>query len=254
MEVILLILIYFILFFIIGTVKKNNSIVDIGWGLGFVLVSLYSLLTDGDRQIGQIIMTCLITVWGVRLFAHIILRNHGKPEDFRYAAFRRDWGKWLLPRAFFQIYLLQGIFLYLISLPVILTTGHQGPTNLPLLIAGITIWAVGFFFEAVGDYQLKVFLHTSGNRGKLMTTGLWKYTRHPNYFGEAALWWGIFLIALSCSTSLLAVISPITITLLLLFVSGVPMLERSMKKKPGYAEYAERTSIFFPWFPKNKKG
>lgn len=250
MDVVLLIITYFTLFFVIGTVRKNNSIVDIGWGTGFVLVAFYSLLMDTDRQLGQIIMTCLITIWGVRLFYHIFRRNHGKPEDFRYAAFRRDWGKWLIPRAFFQIYLLQGVFLYLISLSVILTSTQSTLTDPVLLIFGILIWATGFSFEAVGDYQLKLFVSNPDNRGKLLTTGLWKYTRHPNYFGEATVWWGIFLIALSCGASPFAVISPLTITLLLLFVSGVPMLQKSMKKKPGFAEYARRTSLFLPWFPR----
>lgn len=250
MDVVLLIFGYFTIFFLIGTVKKNNSLVDIGWGAGFVITAVYLLLQDSSRQIGQVIMTCLIAVWGIRLFCHILLRNHGKPEDFRYAAFRRDWGKWLIPRAFFQIYMLQGVFLYLISLSVILAAKQSGETNLLLIVIGILIWIFGFYFEAVGDYQLKEFISKQENHGKLLTHGLWKYTRHPNYFGEAAQWWGIFVIALSCGASLLTIISPITITLLLLFVSGVPMLERSMQKKPGYEEYARRTSIFLPWFSK----
>jgi steroid 5-alpha reductase family enzyme len=250
MDVILLIVCYFTLFFLIGIMMKNNSLVDVGWGIGFVLTAAYLLLQDPAIQTGQIIMTCLIAVWGLRLFYHILRRNHGKPEDFRYAAFRRDWGKWLIPRAFLQIYMLQGVFLYLISLSVILTAGQSGKTNLLLLIIGILVWIFGFFFEAVGDYQLKIFISNQENHGKLMTSGLWKYTRHPNYFGEATLWWGIFIISLSCGASLLAIISPVTITVLLLFVSGVPMLERSMKKKPGFEEYARKTSIFLPWFSK----
>jgi len=250
MDIILLIFLYFTLFFIVGTIKKNNSIVDIGWGMGFVIVSGYLLIRDTAPSIAQYIMTLLIAIWGIRLFYHILRRNLGKPEDFRYAAFRRDWGKWLLPRAFFQLFMLQGVFLYIISLPVILSAGQDTGTTNAFIIPGILIWLFGFYFEAMGDYQLKVFIKDPNNKGKLLTTGLWKYTRHPNYFGEAAMWWGIYIISLSNSPSLWAILGPITITLLLLFVSGVPMMERSMKKKPGYEEYARKTSIFLPWFPK----
>jgi steroid 5-alpha reductase family enzyme len=250
MDVVLLILCYFILFFIVGTLIKNNSIVDIGWGIGFVIVAWYSLLRDPQILLGQLILTILITIWGLRLFYYITIRNFGKKEDFRYAGMRKAWGKWVIPRAFFQVYLLQGVFLYLISLSIILVSRESSETNLPILIVGIMVWLFGFYFEAVGDYQLKVFISKPENKGKIMMTGLWSYTRHPNYFGEATMWWGIFLLALSSGASLLSILSPIIITLLLVFVSGVPMLEKSMKKKPGFDEYARRTNIFIPWFPK----
>jgi len=246
------IFIYFTLFFIAGAVKKNNSIVDIGWGLGFVIVSWFSLLTDRTWNIAQIVATFFVTIWGLRLFFHIFRRNKDKPEDFRYAAFRANWGKWLIPRAFFQIYLLQGILLYIIALPLLFLRTSSTTLMYPFFIAGICIWLIGFFFEAMGDYQLKRFIQDSNNKGKIITTGLWKYTRHPNYFGESVMWWGIFLISLSTSSSFISLLSPVTITFLLIFVSGVPMLERSMMKRPGYAEYAKRTSIFIPWFPKKR--
>jgi steroid 5-alpha reductase family enzyme len=180
-------------------------------------------------------------------------RNLGKPEDFRYAKWREEWGKWLIPRSFLQVYMLQGFFMYIISLSVSLPKDAGDTYSIPLLVTGLVIWIAGFFFEAVGDYQLKVFLADSANRGKIMNRGLWHYTRHPNYFGEATMWWGIFLLALSGGASLLTVLSPLTITGLLLFVSGVPLLEKAMADKPGYAEYAARTSIFVPWFPKKKE-
>lgn len=244
---------YFTIFFIIGTLIKNNSIVDIGWGIGFVLTSWYLLLTDERTISTQWIITILISIWGMRLFYHIIERNWGKREDFRYAAWRKSWGKWLIPRAFLQIFMLQGIFMYIISTPVILIRQENEPAHIGVAVFGVIIWLVGFFFEAVGDYQLKVFVHNSTSKGKLMTSGLWKYTRHPNYFGEATMWWGIFIVAASSGASILAIISPLTITFLLVFVSGVPLLEKAMKNRPGYTEYAEKTSVFVPWFPKNKK-
>ena len=253
MEYILLIFIYFLSFFIVGTVVKNNSIVDIGWGIGFVFVAWYRLFTDTEATLPVILMATLISIWGLRLFYHISKRNIGKGEDFRYAKWRKDWGKWLIPRAFFQIYMLQGLFLFIIALPMILTPSGEKEHSWPLIAAGLAIWSFGFFFEAVGDYQLKVFLKDSLHRGQLMTTGLWRYTRHPNYFGEATMWWGIFFLSLAGGASALAILSPITITFLLVRVSGVPLLEESMKKKPGYEEYARKTSVFVPWFPKKLK-
>ncbi len=250
MDIILLIFIYFSLFFLVGTIMKNNSIVDIGWGIGFVVVAWFTYWWDSSVVVGQIIMTLLISIWGLRLFYHIAKRNLGKGEDFRYVAFRRAWGKWVIPRAFLQVYMLQGFFLYLISLSVIYTA-YQGEEAEPiLLIPGVLIWIIGFFFEAVGDYQLRLFLRDNNNKGKLMTTGLWSLTRHPNYFGEAVMWWGIFFIALVSGAPVWTILSPIVITLLLLYVSGVPLLEKSMQKKPGFHEYAGRTNKFFPWFPK----
>lgn len=256
LDIILLIFTYFFLFFLVGTAIKNNSIVDMGWGIGFVLVAWYLLISTPSLVLPRLLMTALVSIWGLRLFYHILRRNLGKPEDPRYASWRREWGKWLIPRAFLQVYLLQGFFLYVISLPLILSRntegfwGIEGSWNRAILALGLLVWIVGFFFEAVGDYQLKVFLRDSSHRGQLMTTGLWKYTRHPNYFGEATMWWGIALIAISGGASYLSLISPVIITWLLLFVSGVPLLERSMQKKPGFEEYARKTSVFVPWFPK----
>lgn len=246
MDIILLIFIYFLIFFIIGTIVKNNSIVDMGWGLGFVLIAWYLMIENWSFLLPRVIMTILVTIWGLRLFLHIVKRNLGKEEDFRYKKWREDWGKWLIPRAFLQVYMLQGVFMGIISLPIILIRQVTGSWNLPILAAGLGVWIIGFLFESIGDKQLKDFIGDPDNKGKIMDRGLWRYTRHPNYFGEATMWWGIFLIGMSANISILSVISPLTITSLLLFVSGVPMLEKSMKDKPGYQEYAERTSIFFP--------
>ena len=241
---------YFTLFFLIGTALRNNGVVDVGWGIGFVVVAWLMLLLRLPASVSRVTMTLLISVWGVRLFLHILKRNAGKPEDFRYVAFRKAWGRWVIPRAFLQVYMLQGVFMYLISLPVIVSNGSS-PLSSPFWYAlGIAVFVIGFAFESLGDAQLSRFLRDPANKGKLMTQGLWAYTRHPNYFGEATMWWGIFLIAIGGGAPLWVVISPVTITLLLLFVSGVPLLEKSMKNRPGFAEYARQTSIFFPWFPK----
>lgn len=249
----ILIFIYFFLFFIVATIIKDNSIVDMGWGIGFVLVAVY-LFFQTKQYAPLAVITVLTSIWGIRLFYHILKRNHRKGEDFRYRKWREEWGKYVVPRAFLQVFMLQGAFMYIISLSAILTAEQaKKPTeemNLLLLGIGVGIWCLGFCFEALGDYQLKRFIGNPSNKGLLMNQGLWKYTRHPNYFGEAILWWGIFLIALSGGASVFAILSPITITMLLLFVSGVPLLEKAMKDRPGYQEYSRKTSVFIPWFPK----
>ncbi len=247
----LLIFIYFLCFFIVATLLKNNSIVDIGWGIGFVLTAWLLQIRSGELFWPQMIITVLTTIWGLRLFYHILRRNVHKAEDFRYAAWREEWGVWVIPRAFLQVFMLQGFFMYVISLSAILTFElEQQHFSVALAAAGIILWGIGFYFEAVGDYQLKGFIADPRNKGQLMQSGLWAYTRHPNYFGEAVQWWGILLVAWSGGASWIALLSPITITFLLLYVSGVPLLEKSMSKKPGFQAYAERTNKFFPWFPK----
>ena len=246
----MIIFVYFMALFIAGTAAKNNSIADIGWGPGFVLVAWILLLGNLANSLALFIMTLMITLWGARLYLHISKRNTGKPEDFRYKGFRKAWGKWVVPRAFLQIYMLQGLFMFIISLPVILKPETTNPVSLPVLLIGLLVFAIGFLFETIGDRQLAAFKQSPESKGKLMTHGLWKYTRHPNYFGESAIWWGVFIVALSGGGTVFSVLSPITITLLLLYVSGVPMLEHTMMKREGYAAYAARTSKFFPWFPK----
>ncbi|MCE5342553.1 MAG: DUF1295 domain-containing protein [Eubacteriales bacterium] len=247
------IFVYFFLFFLLGTAKKNNSVVDIGWGIGFVLTAWIRLNPSLPASLPQWTITLLITLWGLRLFTHILKRNHGKPEDARYTVMRKSWGSWAVPRAFFQVYMLQGVLMALISLPFLLPAPAGYAVITPLYAAGFAVFAVGFAFEAVGDAQLAAFLHNPTRKGQLMTQGLWRYTRHPNYFGEATLWWGIWLIAISGGVSPWSVVGPITITCLLLFVSGVPPLEKAMKNRIGYAEYARKTSVFIPWFPRKDR-
>ena len=250
MDVITLIFIYFFLFFLVGTLIKNNSIVDIGWGIGFVIISWYAWWTRKPVPIPVTVMTLMVTVWGLRLFYHIIRRNWGKPEDFRYAQWRKEWGRMVIPRAFLQVYLTQAFFMLVVALGIIFAGTDPNYWNPSLTGLGALIWIIGFYFEAVGDWQLEVFKKNPNNKGKIMTEGLWKYTRHPNYFGEAVMWWGIYILSRASGAPFWVIISPAVITYLLVFVSGVPMLERAMIKRPGFKEYAEKTSVFVPWFPK----
>lgn len=250
LETLLVVFIYFFAFFILGTAIKNNSIVDQAWGIGFVLIAVYSMLRLGNYGPISLLITLLVALWGLRLFYHIMKRNFGKPEDFRYAQWRKDWGKTVVIRSFFQVYMLQGALMMLIAFPVVLTHEQANQSITAWTLIGVAIWLIGYFFEVVGDAQLRAFKQNSDNKGKLMTTGLWAYTRHPNYFGEAVMWWGIFIIALSAGASLISIISPIAITYLLVFVSGVPLLEKAMVGRPGFEEYANRTNKFIPWLPK----
>jgi len=238
--------------FILAWIIKDNSIVDIAWGIGFILVAIVTFVLQPVRVIRPILVTALILVWGTRLAAHIAIRKRGKGEDFRYAKWRKDWGKWLHVRSFIQIYILQGLFLLIIAYPVMLINHSKEAEIFFLDIAGLIIWFVGFFFEAVGDYQLTKSKKKEENKGKIITQGLWKYTRHPNYFGEVAMWWGIFLIALSVENGWTAIVSPLLITFLLLKVSGITMLEKKYVGNKEFEEYAKSTSAFFPWLPKKK--
>lgn len=251
LKVAIVIFIYFNIVFILGQVLKNNSIVDSFWGPGFLVVALFTFFTTEYMGLRTIAITTVVALWSVRLFFHITVRNWGKPEDFRYINFRKRWGtNFALLKAYLHVYMLQGVLLFIVSLPII--AGNNSPDQDLSWISyiGIAIWLIGYFFEVVGDKQLKDFLAKPKNKGKLMTSGLWSYTRHPNYFGEATMWWGIFLIAITKVSGIWIIISPIVITLLLLFVSGVPMLEKKYKDRPEFIEYSKHTPKFFPWFPK----
>ena len=252
LSVALVVFIYFFIFFLVAQVIKNNSIVDMGWGAGFVVIALYAIIAQNAFVERNIILTVLVAVWGGRLTYYILKRNWGKPEDFRYAKWRREWGRWLVPRAFFQVFMLQGFLMLVIGYPIIVVNASPVPGLNLLDIMGLLVWVTGFFFESVADKQMAEFKKDPSNKGRIIRVGLWKYSRHPNYFGEATMWWGIFLLSLSVPLGWSAIISPLSITLLLLYVSGVPMLEKKYKDNPEFQEYAKVTNRFFPWFPKNR--
>lgn len=247
----ILLLIYFLVIFIAAQILKNNSIVDSFWGPGFFLVALYTFIVSENIGLRSIIVSLLVTIWSLRLFTHITIRNWNKPEDYRYINMRKRWGT-SFPRlkAFLNVFVLQGVLLYIIALPIIGANTMINQELKAINYIGIVVWIIGFFFESVGDKQLKDFIQNKNNKGKLMTGGLWQYTRHPNYFGEATMWWGIFLIAISSIDQIGFIVSPILITLLLLFVSGVPLLEKKYKDREDFIEYSKRTNKFFPGFPK----
>lgn len=230
---------------------KDASIVDIFWGLGFVaLVWLYWALS-GERTDRGLLVAILVTLWGVRLAVHILTRNWGHGEDKRYTAMREGWGSQFWWVSLFQVFWLQGLLMWIIAFPLFFA--QQSAADLWLLtdLVGVSLWVVGFLFEVVADLQLARFKANPDNKGKVLNSGLWRYSRHPNYFGESVLWWGLFLIAVSVPNGLWTVFSPILMTTLLLKVSGVAMLEKTItERRPKYRNYIESTSAFIPWPPK----
>lgn len=242
--------VYMSIWFIVSLFKKRNDVADTAWGLGFVLLAWVSFFINNVSDLRGLLVNLLVSIWGLRLAWHIHSRNKGKSEDYRYQAWRREWGKWFYLRSYFQVYLLQGLLLFLIIFPVLLINNSLESKLNWLDAFGLVVWLVGFFFEVVGDAQLASFVGNQNNKGKILQSGLWRYTRHPNYFGEVTQWWGIWLFALSVAQGWLAIIGPLTISILILKVSGVPMLEKKMESNPDFIKYKKRTSVFIPWFPK----
>jgi len=243
-----------ILLWLVSLALKNSSIVDIFWGTGFVVVVwAVFLLTPGGFETRKWLISILVTIWGLRLSLHILWRNWGKPEDFRYQVWRKEAGAAWWWRSFFKVFLLQGFLLWIISTPLLAAQISAQPDRLIWLdILAVPVWLVGFTFEAAGDWQLTRFKANPANKGKVLQTGVWRYTRHPNYFGDATQWWAYYLIALAAG-GWWTIFSPIIMTALLMRVSGVALLEKTLKEeKPGYKEYIETTSEFIPWFPRKK--
>ena len=236
---------------IVSVMIKNASIVDIVWGLGFVVVAWTVRLTvDGDTT-RQNLLVVLVTLWGLRLALYLAKRNIGHGEDFRYVLMRRKHGARFPLVSLYTVFAFQGALMWVVSLPAQLGQADDGAPVGPLAVIGVFAWVVGFLFESVGDAQLARFKKDPANAGKVMDRGLWSLTRHPNYFGDAVQWWGIGIVAAEAGTAAIGLIGPAVMTFLLTRVSGVPMLEHSMaKRRPGYEDYVRRTSAFLPRPPR----
>lgn len=245
-----IVFVYMTVVFVIALLREDNSLADVAWGIGFILVALATFFIEREYAPRQILVTLLVLIWGLRLSTHILIRSRGKGEDPRYREWREKWGRYFVLRSFLQVFMLQGCFLLLIVFPVIVVNTYGGDSLIWSDVIGTIVWVTGFLFEAVGDYQLLRFVADPGNRGKIMAFGLWRYTRHPNYFGEVSQWWGIFIIAAAVPYGWVGVIGPLTISLLILRVSGIPMLEKRYEGNLEFEEYKKRTSVFIPWFPK----
>jgi steroid 5-alpha reductase family enzyme len=251
-EAFLVIMILMTTLWFISIYIKNVSIVDLFWGFGFVLTAGFYFLKTGGFEPRKIILMTLVTIWGIRLSAYLAWRNLGKGEDFRYKQFRKHYGEkryWWI--SFFQTFLLQGVLMWLISAPLLGAQFYSEKNTLGILdLLAITFWIIGFTFEAGGDFQLALFKADPLNKGKVLDKGLWRYTRHPNYFGDSSIWWGFGFFCMA-SGSYLPVLGSLLMTALIIKVSGVAMLEKSLtEQKPQYKEYIRKTSTFIPWFPK----
>lgn len=248
----LIILVLVTLLWLLSVFIKNVSIVDLFWGFGFVVVNTFYAFTSGELSSRKILLLVLVTLWGLRLTIYLAFRNIGEGEDFRYREFRRSYGAhryWWV--SFFQTFLLQGTLLMIVSLPLLGVHGNSNSGTLTIIdYVGIFVWLVGFAFEAGGDYQLTKFKSNIENRGKVLNTGFWKYTRHPNYFGDSAVWWSFALFSIAAG-SYWQIVGSVIMTLLIIKISGVALLEKTLKtSKPQYAEYIRKTNAFFPWVPK----
>ncbi|HDQ45445.1 MAG TPA: DUF1295 domain-containing protein [bacterium] len=240
--------------YLIANRMQNNGIADLAWGGGFILVAVLNLCLSGTFSPRHLWVTGWIVLWGARLIGHVWPRIRSGREDWRYAAMRRRWGVSAAWKSFTHVFLLQGILLFLIAFPLVLIHADASSRWTALDTAGSALLVFGLVFEAVADLQLARFIRTRKSKeNPVMKTGLWKYSRHPNYFGEILVWWGLFVIALSAPWGWAAVISPLLITFLLLKVSGVPLLEKRYAGVPEYREYARRTPVFIPWFPKKDR-
>ncbi len=245
-----------LLTWLLSLALKNAAIVDVVWGLGFVCVAwAVRLQVEGDEA-RQNLLVALTTVWGLRLAIHLLGRNHisaatSHGEDYRYRAMRKRWGPRFPLISLVTVFLVQGVLMFLVSLPVQLGQTSETPSLGPLAWIGGALWLVGLFFEVVGDAQLTRFRRDPASAGVVMDKGLWRYTRHPNYFGDACVWWGLALVAAETTVGRWGLIGALVMTVLLRRVSGVTLLEKSLsKRRQGYDEYVARTSPFLPRPPK----
>jgi steroid 5-alpha reductase family enzyme len=237
--------------FVIGRRIGRYNVVDVTWGASFVVVAAVAAVVGSGDLFRRLLLLALVAVWGLRLAWHMIRKSAGKGEDPRYDKLLK--GDFSAANVIRRIFLIQAALAWFISLPLQLSASLGAPPSglLPVLIAGVALWVVGVLFEAVGDHQLRQFKADSSNKGKIMDRGLWSWTRHPNYFGDSAVWWGVWLITITGWPSLTTVLSPVAMTYFLVYVTGARLTERIMADRPGFREYSARTSFFVPRPPRS---
>jgi len=233
----------------VSVIRRDVSIVDSLWSLMFLVALLVYMATSEFSGPRSLLVLIMVAAWSLRLAAHITVRNHGQPEDRRYQAIRQNNQPHFWLKSLYIVFLLQGYLAWVICLPALAAVSGQTPLG-PLDFAGVALWLTGMFFEVAGDYQLFKFQRSGKSAGAVLDTGVWRYTRHPNYFGEATLWWGIYLLALSAG-AWWSIFAPLLMTFLLLRVSGVALLEKDIsERRPAYRDYARRTNAFIPGWPR----
>lgn len=241
----------FTILWVVSISLHDVSIIDIFWGGGFVVVAWVTALWTENPSSVKWLLTVLVTVWGLRLAGYLACRNFGHEEDKRYAKMRAARGQSFWWKSYFVVFLLQAVILWVVSLPLQVGILNASSKHNFLHYLGMFVWLIGFGFEAIGDAQLATFKRKPENRGRVLQRGLWRYTRHPNYFGDFVVWWGFYLICIANGSGYWTILSPLIMSVFLMFVSGVAMTEKSMKsEKPAYADYMRRTNIFFPGPPK----
>lgn len=250
-SIIILVLVYMTLLYLLSLLIKRSDIVDVGWGLGFILITLFLLNQSLTITPNMGIITFVVLIWGLRLAIHILSRNWGKKEDFRYQQFKKDWGNDFWWKSYINIFLFQGVLMLIISIPIIYTFSFTNYNLHWFNYLGLGIWFFGFIFETIGDLQLSLFIsrkRKGEEKENILKTGLWSLTRHPNYFGEVFLWWGVWLIAININQplSLLTIVGPLTISVLIIKVSGVPLLEKKYEGDSDWEEYKKNVPKFFP--------
>ena len=231
---------------------RNAAIADSLWGLGFVLIAWLTFFQADGFFPRRLLLCIMATCWGLRLFIHIVSRSRGQGEDPRYAAWRAQYGERFALVSLYRVFLVQALFLWVIAIGLQYGQIAETPARLTWFdAAGFLIWLAGFVIESVSDFQLRRFLADPANKGRIMDRGLWRYSRHPNYFGEALVWWGIFVMVLALPLGFLTIVSPVVITYTLLRLTGVTLMEQTeFSDNPDYQAYIRRTSAFVPWFPK----
>lgn len=248
----IVLLTFAVLLWLLSLAARDASIIDRFWGIGFILVCMAGLRWFEPVTPHKVLVAALVFLWGARLSVYITWRNWEAGEDYRYREMREKHGRSFAWKSLFTVFLLQGFLTWFIALPLQVVLAARAPVPVEgLAIAGTVLFAIGLFVESLGDWQLARFKANPANQGKVMDQGLWRYTRHPNYFGDAVLWWGLYVVAVPAPYVAYTVLSPVVMTLLLMKVSGVPLLEKRMgETRPGYAEYVRRTPAFFPWRPR----
>jgi steroid 5-alpha reductase family enzyme len=229
--------------------RRDASVADVAWGLGFVLIAWVSFALADGAEPRKTLVVVLTSIWGLRLAAYLAWRKAREEEDFRYRELRARYGRRFPLVSLVAVFGFQGLGMWTVSLPLQAAQVPDTPSGLTALdFVGLGIWAVGMLFETVGDFQLARFKANPRNRGKVLDRGLWRYTRHPNYFGDFCVWWGFYLIALAAEDTWWSVAGPLMMSCILLRLSGVPVMERHMRQqRHGYEDYTRRTSAFWPW-------
>ena len=238
--------------FLIGRRIGRYNVVDAAWGVGFVAVATVALALGSGDLFRRLLLLVLVAVWGLRLAWHMIVKSAGKGEDPRYRDLLR--GDYSARHVLGKVFVIQAAATWFVSLPVQVSSvlGPTPPVLQPVLIAGVVLWVVGMLFEAVGDHQLRRFKADPANKGVIMDRGLWRWTRHPNYFGDACAWWGLWLASIAAWVSLLTVFSPVLMSYFLVYATGAKLTEKYMRGRPGFAEYRSRTSFFVPLPPRSR--